>query len=76
MAEDSNPGDQEQILAINDAISELEQLDPQAASVVKLRFFVGLSVEETASALGISDRTVKREWQFARTWLAERMEHA
>ena len=74
VAEDSDSGDADQILAINDAIVELEQLDPQAASVVKLRFFVGLSVEETASALGVSDRTVKREWQFARTWLAERME--
>jgi RNA polymerase sigma factor (sigma-70 family) len=43
--------------------------DAQAAQVVKLRFYGGLSVEETAQALGISDRTVKRDWQFARAWL-------
>jgi RNA polymerase sigma factor (TIGR02999 family) len=74
VADESDSSDPDQILAMNDAIAELEQLDAQAAAVVKLRFFVGLSVEETASALGISDRTVKREWQFARTWLAERKE--
>ena len=74
VSDESDSDDPDQILAMNDAITELEQLDSQAAAVVKLRFFVGLSVEETASALGISDRTVKREWQFARTWLAERMD--
>ena len=74
VVEDASSSDQTQILAMNDAIAELERLDPQAASVVKLRFFVGLSVEEAATALGISDRTVKREWAFARTWLAEQMQ--
>ncbi|MBC8105362.1 MAG: sigma-70 family RNA polymerase sigma factor [Anaerolineae bacterium] len=76
VADDSEPTDHDQILAMNDAIAELERLDAQAASVVKLRFFVGLSVEETATALGISDRTVKREWQFARTWLSEQMQES
>lgn len=57
------------ILALNDAIQRLEQEDPSAAEVVRLRFFAGLSVEETAMTLDISERTVKREWAFARAWL-------
>ena len=61
--------DPEQIMALDEAVHRLEQEDPQAAQVVKLRFYGGLSVEETAEALGISDRTVKRDWQFARAWL-------
>jgi RNA polymerase sigma factor (TIGR02999 family) len=61
--------DPDQILALDEAICRLEQQDHQAAQVVKLRFFAGLSVQETADALGISPRTVKREWQFARAWL-------
>jgi RNA polymerase sigma factor (TIGR02999 family) len=66
LATDADP---EQTLALDDAICRLEETDPQAAQVVKLRFFAGLSVEETAQAIGISDRTVKRDWQFARAWL-------
>jgi RNA polymerase sigma-70 factor, ECF subfamily len=73
VAELSNETDTAQILSLNDALSRLEQLDPQAAEVVKLRFFAGLSVEEAAKALQISDRTVKRDWQFARTWLAKEL---
>jgi RNA polymerase sigma factor (TIGR02999 family) len=61
--------DPEQIMALDEAIHRLEAEDAQAAQVVKLRFYGGLSVEETAEALGISDRTVKRDWQFARAWL-------
>jgi RNA polymerase sigma factor (TIGR02999 family) len=61
--------DPEQIMALDEAIHRLEAEDAQAAQVVKLRFYGGLSVEETAAALGISDRTVKRDWQFARAWL-------
>ncbi|MGH9383726.1 MAG: ECF-type sigma factor [Vicinamibacterales bacterium] len=57
------------ILALNDAIRRLEEQDPSAAEVVRLRFFAGLSVEETAKALDLSERTVKREWAFARAWL-------
>jgi RNA polymerase sigma factor (TIGR02999 family) len=66
LAED---GDADLTLALNDAICRLEQLDDQAARVVKLRFFAGLSVEETADVLEVSPRTVKRDWQFARAWL-------
>lgn len=61
--------DPEEILALDDAIRRLEEQDPKAAEVVRLRFFAGLSVEETARALDLSDRTVKREWAVARAWL-------
>ena len=61
--------DPEQILALEEAISRLEQKDGQAAQVVRLRFYAGLGVEEVAQAVGISPRTVKREWAFARAYL-------
>jgi RNA polymerase sigma factor (TIGR02999 family) len=70
LADDADP---EQILALDEAICRLEQQDSQAAQVVKLRFFAGLSVEEAARSLGISERTVKRDWQFARAWLFRAM---
>ncbi|HWL95652.1 MAG TPA: ECF-type sigma factor, partial [Phycisphaerae bacterium] len=47
----------------------LAERDARAASIVQLRFFAGLSVEDTAAALGLSERTIKREWAFARAWL-------
>ena len=58
-----------EVLALDDAIRRLEQQDPTAADIVRLRFFAGLSVEETAAMLDLSERTVKREWAFARAWL-------
>lgn len=61
--------DPDRLLALDDAFRRLEQQDPEAADVVRLRFFAGLSVEETAQATGLSERTVKREWAFARAWL-------
>jgi RNA polymerase sigma factor (TIGR02999 family) len=64
----------EEIMALDEAISRLEVAEPQAAQVVKLRFFAGLTVEETATALAISERTVKRDWQFARAWLFRALE--
>lgn len=67
---EANP---DELLALDDALRALEAWDASAAQVVTLRFFGGLSVEETAAALNISERTVKREWQFARNWLRERM---
>lgn len=70
LSEESDPAE---ILALDEAIARLEEEEPDAAAVVKLRFFAGLSVEEAAAALGISDRTVKREWRFARAWLFERL---
>jgi RNA polymerase sigma factor (TIGR02999 family) len=59
----------EEILALDEALSRLGQQDAQAAEVVRLRFFAGLDIEKTAQVLGISPRTVKRQWQFARAWL-------
>ena len=57
------------LIAINDALARLEQLDPRKARVVECRFFGGLSLEETAEALGSSHATVSRDWAFARAWL-------
>ena len=61
--------DEEQILALDGALERLETVDGQAAEVARLRFYAGLSVEQTAEALGTSARTVKRDWAFARAWL-------
>jgi RNA polymerase sigma factor (TIGR02999 family) len=61
--------DPEEVLALDDAILRLEEQDPTAAEVVRLRFFAGLSVQETALILELSERTVKREWASARAWL-------
>jgi RNA polymerase sigma factor (TIGR02999 family) len=66
--------DSQEILAFDDAISRLEQEAPAAASVVRLRFYAGLSVEETAETLGVSPRTVNREWTYARAWLFRMLE--
>jgi len=61
--------DPEEILALDEAVQRLEGKDAQTAQVVRLRLFAGLSVEETAASLGLSERTVKREWSVARAWL-------
>lgn len=61
-------------LSLHDAIHRLKEIDDQAARVVELRFFAGLSIEETAQVLGVSDRTIKRDWQFARAWLYRALE--
>lgn len=63
--------DPDRILALDEAFRRLEKEDPGAADVVRLRFYAGLSVQETAQATGQSERTVKREWAFARAWLFE-----
>jgi RNA polymerase sigma-70 factor (ECF subfamily) len=57
------------LVALNDAMSLLEQLDPRKVRVVEMRYFGGLSVEETAEVLKVSTITVKRDWRTARTWL-------
>jgi len=57
------------LVAIDEALTRLEQLDARQAKVVEMRFFGGLSVEETAEAMGISAPTVKREWAMAKAWL-------
>jgi RNA polymerase sigma factor (TIGR02999 family) len=57
------------LLDLNEALNSLAAMDPQQTRVVELRVFGGLTVEETAEALGISPRTVKREWSMAKAWL-------
>lgn len=61
------------ILALDQCLQRLERLDPQQNQVVELRYFGGLSIDETAEALGISPATVKREWVTARAWLLREM---
>lgn len=60
---------QEEILAVDAALTRLEALDVRLARLVELRFYAGLSVEETASALEVSERTIKRDWRRARAFL-------
>jgi RNA polymerase sigma factor (TIGR02999 family) len=62
------------LLALDRAIERLAEFDPEQARIVELRFFGGLTVEETAEALGISPATVKRHWTIARAWLARELE--
>ncbi|MBI1851269.1 MAG: sigma-70 family RNA polymerase sigma factor [Planctomycetes bacterium] len=59
----------EDVLAVDEALRKLESTDARAAKVVELRCFAGLSEAETAAALGASERTVRREWVYARNWL-------
>jgi RNA polymerase sigma factor (sigma-70 family) len=57
------------LLSIDEALEKLTAIDPQQARVVEMRYFGGLTVEETAAALAIAPRTVKREWAMAKAWL-------
>lgn len=59
----------EDFIALDDALSSLERVDPQKGKIVELRYFAGLSVEQTAEVLNISPRTVRREWQRSKAWL-------
>jgi RNA polymerase sigma factor (TIGR02999 family) len=61
--------DPEALLLVNEALEKLEQEDKEAAELVKLRFFAGMTNEEAGHALGVSTRTAKRYWTFARAWL-------
>ncbi|HMP81853.1 MAG TPA: sigma-70 family RNA polymerase sigma factor [Verrucomicrobiota bacterium] len=63
----------DKLLAVNEALIQLEQLDPQGAQIVKLRFFAGLTHPQIASALGVSLSTVERSWAFSRVWLFRKM---
>lgn len=62
---------EDNVLLVNDALNQFARLDPDKAELVKLRYFVGMTLEEAAQALGISERTAKRHWAFARAWLQE-----
>jgi RNA polymerase sigma factor (TIGR02999 family) len=57
------------LIVLDEALNRLAEIDLERSKVVELRFFAGLSVEETAEALGVSPRTVKRSWRFAKAWL-------
>ena len=59
-----------EFLVLNEALDLLAKRDPRQAEIVELRFFAGLTAEETAAALGVASRTVKRDWQMARAWLS------
>jgi RNA polymerase sigma factor (TIGR02999 family) len=65
-----------QLVQLNDALTALGNVDARKSKVIELRFFGGLSVEETAEALGISRETVLRDWRFGRAWLKSEMETA
>jgi RNA polymerase sigma factor (TIGR02999 family) len=67
------PAEPDDLLALDEALEKLGAEDPEAASVVKLRYFAGLSVEEAAETLGISRATAYRHWTFARAWLLEEL---
>jgi RNA polymerase sigma factor (TIGR02999 family) len=65
--------DDEQLLALNEALEQLAAHDARKAELVKLRFFAGLTNEEAARVLGVSEPTVKRDWTYARAWLFREM---
>lgn len=62
------------ILALHEALNELSEMDPQQGRIVELKFFGGLSIEETAEVLGVGHATVERDWKMARAWLRRRLE--
>jgi len=62
------------LLALDDALNNLAELDARQSRIVELRFFGGLSIENTAKVLGVSPATIKREWSTARAWLFEQMQ--
>jgi RNA polymerase sigma factor (sigma-70 family) len=67
--EERSPKQDLDIVALDDALNDLARIDVQQSRVVELRFFSGLSIEDTARVLGISESTVKRDWNTARVWL-------
>ena len=62
------------VLALHEALEELTAIDPQQGRIVELKFFGGLSIEETAEVLGIGHATVERDWKMARAWLRRKLE--
>ncbi|MBS0187466.1 MAG: sigma-70 family RNA polymerase sigma factor [Planctomycetes bacterium] len=67
----SDEAAEEGLLPLDASVERLARVDPQAAAVVRLRFYTGLNLEQTALALGVSERTAKRDWSFARAWLRD-----
>ena len=72
-AMDASPQSSEDLIALDDALNTLEEMDPRKARVVELRFFAGLSIEQTAVAMKISAPSVKREWKLAKAWLTREL---
>ena len=64
----------EEVVSLNEALTRLENVDPRSAKVVVLRFFLGLGFPEIAVSLGVTERTVERDWAFARRWLAHELQ--
>src|SRR5262245_29283981 len=67
--------DKSDVVALDDALTSLEAIDPRKCRVVEMRFFGGLSLEETANALNVSVATVRRDWSMARAWLYRELHH-
>jgi len=68
-AEIAAPGSDDELLQVHEALERFAQIDPTKAELVKLRYFVGLTIPEAAQVLGVSEPTVKRMWAYARAWL-------
>ncbi len=68
------PEKEEVLLQLDEALAELKAASPERAEIVNLRFFVGLSEAEIAAILGLSERSVQRQWSYARSWLFARIE--
>jgi RNA polymerase sigma factor (TIGR02999 family) len=68
------PGAADEVLAVDDALERLHAADRQAAELVKLRYFAGLSIPDSAAALNVSPRTADRLWAYARAWLRQAIE--
>ncbi|MDX2017543.1 MAG: ECF-type sigma factor [Planctomycetota bacterium] len=66
----------DEIVGVDTALSKLEKVDPRSATVVSMRFYLGLGFSEIAFALGVTERTVERDWAFARRWLAQELREA
>jgi len=73
LADAAGPLDDSNLLALDEALAEFAGVDPQAAELVQLRYFTGLSIPQAAEALGMSPRTADRTWAYARAWLFRRI---
>lgn len=63
----------EELISLHEALEQLEQEDPEVAELVKMRYFIGLTMQETADALGLKKRTAEGIWEYGRTWLRRRL---
>jgi RNA polymerase sigma factor (TIGR02999 family) len=70
---DASPQSSEDLIALDDALNALEEMDPRKARVIELRFFAGLSVDQTAEVLKVSAPSVKRDWKLAKAWLSREL---